>query len=237
MTRDGIAEALKLMLRALELDPRYGFAAFMAGSCHILNTVQGWALDAKGETEEATRLLRLALSIDESDADVLATVGMAMAYFTDDFDAATEMVDRAIALNPNSTIAWTQRGQAYLLGGRCAEAVRSFERSIRLDPLDPLLYMTLTGMGFALIELQRFDEAVATARKALRQNQAYAPTYYCLTSALGNLGREAELRTVVSRLLEFEPDFRISKWVKRGAQWHKHNKIVIEGVRKSGLPE
>ena len=23
----------------------------------------------------------------------------------------------------------------------------------------------------------------------------------------------------------------------RGAQWHKHNKIVIEGVRKAGIPE
>jgi adenylate cyclase len=92
-------------------------------------------------------------------------------------------------------------------------------------------------MGFALVELQRFDEAAATARKALQQNQAYMPTYYCLASALGNLGREAELQTIVSRLLELEPDFRISKWVKRGAQWHKHNKIVIEGVRKAGIPE
>jgi adenylate cyclase len=237
MTREGMAEALKLMLRALELDPSYGFAAGMAGSCHLINITQGWALDLKSETEEAMRLLRLALSIDESDADVLATVGLAMSYLTEDFDAAAEMVDRAVVLNPNSATAWSQRGTAYILGGRAAEAVRSFERSIRLNPLDPLLYMTRTGMGFALVELQRFDEAAATARKALQQNQAYMPTYYCLASALGNLGREAELQTIVSRLLELEPDFRISKWVKRGAQWHKHNKIVIEGVRKAGIPE
>src|SRR6266849_1288437 len=35
MTREGLAEALQLAHRALELDPRYGFAAFQAGSCHI----------------------------------------------------------------------------------------------------------------------------------------------------------------------------------------------------------
>jgi adenylate cyclase len=97
--------------------------------------------------------------------------------------------------------------------------------------------MSLAGMGFALIELRRFDEALAAARKALRQNRVYPTTYHCLASALGHLGREAEVREVASRLLELEPHFRISEWVKRGAQWHKHNKLVIEGVRKAGLPE
>jgi len=237
MTREGIAEALQLCHRALELDPRYGFAAFLAGSCHIFNISQGWVLDTQRDSDEATRLLRLALSIDENDPDVLASVGAAISFLTDDFDTASEMVDRAVALNPNSTLAWNQRGHAYLFGGRAAEAVRSFERAIRLSPIDPMLYTTLAGMGIALIELRRFDEAVAVARKALRQNQVYATTYRCLASALAHLGREAEVRKVVSRLLELEPNFRISEWLKRGAQWHRYNHLMIEGIRKAGLPE
>src|SRR5713226_2551013 len=237
MTREGLAEALQLAHRALELDPRYGFAAFQAGSCHIFIISQGWARDLNREIGEATRLLSLALSIDENDPDVLATVGCATSFLTEDFATATEMVDRAVALNPNSAVAWNQRGQAYLFGGQAAEALRSFERSIRLNPLDPMLYMTLAGMGIAFIELRRFDEAVAVARKAARQNQTYATTYSCLASALAHLGREAEVQKAVSRLLELEPNFRISEWVKRGAQWHRHNKLMIEGIRKAGLPE
>jgi adenylate cyclase len=237
MTREGVAEALQLSHRALELDPRYGLAAFVAGCCHMINIAQDWAPDLKRETEKATHFFRLALSIDENDPDVLATVGFAKSFLTDDFNTAAEMVDRAVALNPNSAHAWNHRGQAYLLGGQCAESVRSFERGIRLSPLDPYLYMSLAGMGFGLIELRRFDEAAAAGRKALRQNQAFAATYHCLASALGHLGREAEMREVVARLLELEPKFRISEWVKRGAQWSKYNKLVIEGVRKAGLPE
>ena len=237
MTREGLAEALQLAHRALELDPRYGFAAFQAGSCHIFNITQGWAHDLNREIGEVTRLLSLALSIDENDPDVLATVGCATSFLTEDFATAAEMVDRAVALNPNSAFAWNQRGQAYLFGGQAAEALRSFERSIRLNPLDPMLYMTLAGMGIAFIELRRFDEAVAVARKAARQNQTYATTYRCLASALAHLGREAEVQKAVSRLLELEPNFRISEWVKRGAQWHRHNKLMIEGIRKAGLPE
>jgi len=237
MTREGLAEALQLAHRALELDPRYGFAAFQAGSCHIFNITQGWAHDLNREIGEVTRLLSLALSIDENDPDVLATAGCATSFLTEDFATAAEMVDRAVALNPNSAFAWNQRGQAYLFGGQAAEALRSFERSIRLNPLDPMLYMTLAGMGIAFIELRRFDEAVAVARKAARQNQTYATTYRCLASALAHLGREAEVQKAVSRLLELEPNFRISEWVKRGAQWHRHNKLMIEGIRKAGLPE
>jgi len=237
MTRERLAEALQLNHRALELDPRYGFAAYQAGGCHLFMIAQGWARDLHFEIEEATRLLSLALSIDENDSDVVAAVGCMTSFLTDDFATAADMVDRAVALNPNSAVAWSQRGHAYLFGGQHTEALRSFERTIRLSPLDPLLYMTLGGMGIAFIELRRFDEAVAVARKAARQNQTYATTYRCLASALAHLGREVEAQKAVSRLLEIEPNFRISEWMKRGAQWHRHNHLMIEGVRKAGLPE
>ena len=51
--------------------------------------------------------------------------------------------------------------------------MRSFERSIRLSPLEPALHVTLVGIGQSLIELRRFDEAVAILKKAFRRNQLY----------------------------------------------------------------
>src|SRR5258707_7747567 len=60
-TRGGSAEALRLVSRALESDPRYAFAATLAGSCHLQNVTQGWAADPKSEFAEGLRLLPLAL--------------------------------------------------------------------------------------------------------------------------------------------------------------------------------
>ena len=37
-TREGLAEAIRLAHRALELDPRFGFAAALAGLCHCLTS-------------------------------------------------------------------------------------------------------------------------------------------------------------------------------------------------------
>src|SRR5437588_2115875 len=164
-TRDGSAESLRLASRALEIDPRSSFAATLAGECHLRNVRLGYAADPTSEIAEGLRLLRLALSIDGNATFALSVLGNATASFSDDYDTAREMVDRAVSLNPNSSRAWDQRGFAYLMAGQPEEAIRSFERRIRLSPFDPLLFSTLGGMGVALIGLRRFDEAVSTARR------------------------------------------------------------------------
>ena len=84
------------------------------------------------------------------------------------------MVDRSVTFNPNSAFAWDERGWAYQAAGKPEEAIRSFERAVRLSPFDPLLFLTLTEMGIAFISLRRFDEAVAAAKKALSQNPTFS---------------------------------------------------------------
>jgi adenylate cyclase len=106
---------------------------------------------------------------------------------------------------------------------------------MRMSPVDPLLYLTFAGMGFALIELRRFDEAIVAGKKAQRQNPSYPSSYRCLASALAHLGRDAEAREAAARLLEVDPAFTISEWIARGS--HSNSKLLIEGLRKAGLPE
>ena len=108
---------------------------------------------------EGGRLLALALSIDKDDPDALCIAGRVTSYMFGDVEKAKEMVDRAVALNPNSSLAWEQRGWTYEYSGKSEEAIESFERSIRLSPLDPLLFSTYTGISLSLISLGRFEEA------------------------------------------------------------------------------
>jgi len=62
-TREGLAEAIRLLHRALELDPRFGYAAAQAAICHLNNVHFGYAIDPQVERKEAVRLLRLALTM------------------------------------------------------------------------------------------------------------------------------------------------------------------------------
>jgi adenylate cyclase len=236
-TREGTAEALRLARRALELDPGFAWAAAVAGVCHVENVMWGYANDPQFDRKEAVRLSRLALSLDDSDPDTLATVSVISAVMVGDCENAIEMADRAVALNPNSAFAWHARGVVYKFAGLPEEAVRSHERSIRMSPADPAQHLQFNEMGFALIELRRFDEAVVAAKKALRQPPSFQAAYRCLASASAHLGRDAEAREAAARLLELDPTFTISVWIARAGQALSKSKLLIEGLRKAGLPE
>jgi len=149
-TREGVAEAMRLAHRALELDPRFGVVAAMAGVCHMRNVLWGHAIDPQFDRKEAVRLLRLALSIDDGDPDTLAWASLISAFMVGDCESEIEMADRAVALNPNSHQAWGCRGYVYRMAGLSEEAVRSFERAIRMSPVDPRLHLAFGGMGHAL---------------------------------------------------------------------------------------
>jgi adenylate cyclase len=234
-TREGFAEAMRLAHRALELDPRFGLVAALAGRCHSQNVVLGYSSDPQFDRGEAIRLLRLALSIDDGDPDTLAWACLTSAYMVGDSESEIEMADRAVALNPNSFLTWNCRGWVYRIAGLPEEAVQSFERAIRMSPVDPRLHRAFVGMGYAFVELSRFDEAIVAAKKALRQNPSYAPAYRLFASAFAHLGRDTEAREAAARVLEFDPAFTISELIARGGQ--SNAKLTIEGLRKAGVPE
>jgi adenylate cyclase len=231
-TREGLAEAIRLAHRALELDPGFGRAASLASVFHLSNVVLGYSTDPQFECEEAVRLSRLALRIDDGDPNTLARASLISALVVRDSESALEMADRAVALNPNSFDAWSARGWVYRAAGLPQEAVRSFERSIRMSPIDPAMF---AGMGMALVELRRFDEAIVAGRKAQRHNPSHPLAYFCLASAFAHLGRDAEAREAAARLLEVNPAVTISGWIAWGGQ--SNAQLVTEGLRKAGLPE
>ena len=104
-----------------------------------------------------------------------------------------------------------------------------------MSPVDPRLHHPFVGMAHAFIELRRFDEAIVAGKKAQRQNSSFSPAYRCLASALAHLGRDAEAREAAARLLQLDPAFTISTWIARGG--YPNAKLLMEGLRKAGLPE
>jgi adenylate cyclase len=234
-SREGYAETMRLAHRALDLDPRSVSAAAWAAYGHLNNVLFGFAVDPQFDRNEAVRLTRLALSLDENDERALRVAGWVTAIVTGDYETAIDFVERAVASNPNDPDTWHSRGWMYKYAGQYEEAILSFERGMRLTPLDPRNPINLAGIGFALVELRRFDEAVAMSKKALRQNSSDGVASRCLAAAFAHLGRDAEARQAAARLLEVDPSFTVSGWIARGGQ--TNSTLQIEGLRKAGLPE
>jgi tetratricopeptide (TPR) repeat protein len=78
------------------------------------------------------------------------------------------MVEQAVALNPNLAIAWYSRGWVSLMCCEDERAIESFDRMIRLSPLDPLRVPAWIGCSFALFGLGRYEDGFVSAKKAIQ---------------------------------------------------------------------
>jgi len=78
------------------------------------------------------------------------------------------MAEQAVALNPNLAIAWYSRGWVSLMCGEAERSIESFDRMIRLSPLDGLRVSAWNGSSFALYQLHRYEEGCAVAMKSIQ---------------------------------------------------------------------
>jgi tetratricopeptide (TPR) repeat protein len=86
-----------------------------------------------GDLDGAEIDLNLALTISPDEPDYLHALGM-VAYEKDDFDAALQWYEKALAQNPNHGTVWNDKGIIAFRRGNYAEARRSFEKAVLLEP-------------------------------------------------------------------------------------------------------
>src|SRR5207253_3067470 len=78
--------------------------------------------------------------------------------------------DRAVIINPNLAAAWNARGWMHLHLGEPEIAFDSFGRSMRLNPLDPILRPRITfGYAVACFLAGKYDEGVHWCEKLVAE--------------------------------------------------------------------
>jgi tetratricopeptide (TPR) repeat protein len=102
------------------------------------------------------------------DAIALYTAALALAFTGGDLPAGTDLINRALQINPNLAVAWDMSGYINVYKGEADRAVENFNRAMRLSPLDPLIYTMQSGMAAAHFQAARYDEAASWAGRALR---------------------------------------------------------------------
>ena len=147
------------------------------------------------------------------------------------------MVEQAITLNPNLAIAWYSRGWVSLMCGELQRSIVSFDRMIRLSPVDPLRIGALMGSSLAFFGLGRYEEGYLAGSEAIQfRGDAQSLGGYIINSVRS--GKSSEARNAVMQLLELEPDFRASyaheAYPMRSPD--ERNRIVA-ALRDAGLPE
>ena len=98
LTKPANDEALRLLGRALELDPNYSSAKALAALLHNVRVIQNWG--DQTEVETGIRLAREAWADHGDDPTTLGRVGIVLAYLARDYEAALAATDRAVSAGP-----------------------------------------------------------------------------------------------------------------------------------------
>ena len=232
-----LPEAREFFKKAFELDPDYSAAYAMAATTLMTQqSVRGVPLSAEMRAD-AIRFADIGSKSGDDDAFVLAISGHVLTYLGHEYDRGAAMVERAVALNPNLAIAWFSRGWVTLMRGEGERAIESFDRMIRLSPLDRLRIGAWNGSSFALYQLGRHEEGCAVAMKSIQLVKNAHTLCAFAINAVG-AGRINEAREAIAELLKLRPGFRTSHveeaFPVRAAAGRENMTAVL---REAGLPD
>jgi adenylate cyclase len=227
--KDAAIQALDLLGRAIECDPRYGPALALAAWWRLQLAANGWTDEEAVNQDKAVELARQALQVAGDDAGVLADVAGVLGGFGEDIDFALALIDHALELNPSSAIAWHWSGWLRLSAGEPDLAIEHFKKSLRLDPRSlGLRPFHLTGVGIAHFQRRQFEEAGPLLLASLQELPSWVIPYRFLAACYAHMGRMNEARETVKRLRAIMPIV-----VPETIHWRnpEHRELYLSGLR------
>jgi TolB-like protein/class 3 adenylate cyclase len=235
--RGQFLEARGQFKKATEQDPEYAAAYAMSAYTYSSELAVKGIVPTPEIRADALRDANTALSITSEDPFVLARCAHPMAYVCQQFDRAASLADRAVALNPNLSVAWLSRGWISIMLGKAEVAIESFENLLRLSPLDPLRPRSLSGIAFGLFFLDRYGAGCRMAKEIMQlfpHHQSFG-AYIVNCVGAGDLG---EAKRTASQFLKFDPSFRISRAADIFViQTPELREKFHDALRVAGLPE
>src|SRR3546814_20689031 len=98
-----------------------------------------------------------------------------------------------------------------LYAGDSDGAIESLNKAIRLNPLDPLVFLTQSAMGFAHFIAGRDDDAARWAAMALRVKPNWLPALRVAIASNAMLGQATEATRLLSVSFGIDPGVSITK--------------------------
>jgi TolB-like protein len=186
--------AIQCFEQAIALDPRYALAYCGLADCYGILRVYGWVAPAEIR-EKARAAVEQAMAIDPSLAESNFSKAFYTFYFERRWRAARPHFDKAIALNPRSSLRHIYAALFASMEQRLADVERLLSRAVELDPLSPFVH------GLALCALGRYAEGLPVLERAVAMSRA--PFFLSVLGiGLALAGRSDDARRLLNELDE-----------------------------------
>jgi adenylate cyclase len=226
------AQALRLIERAIGLDPNYAHAHAWRACILGQQWGYGWCAD-KAATEQAiAQALGSALALDDNDSDVHRILA-AIALVQNNHDRAVYHQGRALDLNPNDDLIVVQQGELLTWLGQADEGIDWVRKAMRLNPYHPSRFWN--HLARALFSVRRYSEA-ADALQRINVPDAIHHAFAAACHAAG--GDSAAAAERARETLRRQPDFSIARDYLPTLHYKREQDLADhrDALLKTGLP-
>lgn len=232
------SEALKLLGKAIEIDPGYAPALACAAWCYEQRLTREWPTSEPDDPKNSVSLARRAIGTGSDDAHAIASAAFVLMMVGRDYPAGLVAAERALSLNPNTATISMFAGWVFTLSGKPDQGLTCFDRALLLSPRDPAAFLNITGVSMANLLAGEIDRAVENAIRSDAQNPQWDTNFLILAAAHTLRGENSQARAAVARLLDFAPNATISLFGKHLPFKNPGDlELILEGLRNGGLPE
>ena len=178
-------KAIEYFEQAIALDPKYALAYSGLADCHsFLGYFEAFAPDEVAPKAKAAVLK--ALELDDTLAEVQASLAMYKEFYEFDRDACENGLRRAIELNPNFSTAHYWLCSVLAAQKHFEESRKEGQIALDLDPLSPIVN---GNVARGLCHARQYDEAIKLALKSLEITPDFFFTHWVLGVAYSQTGR------------------------------------------------
>jgi TolB-like protein len=229
---DGAAEAMRLVRKAIELDPRYGFAHALLASLRQ----RQWSDDpgdSNSALEDAFAHAMRAVALDDGESTCHATLGH-MYVRRRSYELALKYARRAVEINPSNQWNAADLGAILVYTGQPEEALAWCARAREIDPyFDQPWYWR--ALGLAYMSMHRYADALSNLSHVRVRSCRYAAMMAGCHARLGDMDHA---RADVAECLSMRPDFSIAQFMsKEPFKIRADAEQLASSLHLAGLPE
>ena len=226
-------EAMRCFEEALSLDPLSVTTHQSLAWMHLTNVWFGPSATRKQSLKKAFEFAEKCRALDKTHGGCRSA--LANAYLLKrDYEKAVSEGKRAVMLGPNSSYWASEYGMILRCVGRYEDALREYQRALRLNPLDTRY--ALYGICVTYNIMRRHKEAIETCKKVIEIAPRHLPASINLAIAYSELDLIDEAHEAAEKVLGINPNFSLEPFAKTLPYKNKADRdLIIRGLRKAGL--